>query len=88
MVSSGWLLFGEVICAKTKGAEAALKHLFNADQKLVLHLCESSPKTCKFVDDKKVVFHSDAIHPRVQGDDIDEFPIRPRVHGDDIAESP
>ena len=54
MVSSGWLLFGEVICAKTKGAEAAPKHLVNANQKSVLHLCKSSPNRCEFVDDTDV----------------------------------
>ena len=33
VVSSGWLFLGEAICAKTKDAEAALKHLFNANLK-------------------------------------------------------
>ena len=70
MVGSGWLLFGEVIGARTKGVGAALKPFSNANQKLVVHLCESSPKKCKFVDDKKVVFHCEAIRPRVHGDEF------------------
>ncbi len=31
MVSSGWLLFGEVICVRPKGAGAALKLCFDAN---------------------------------------------------------
>ena len=40
----------------------------------MLHLRKGSPKKRKFVDDEQAAFHTESIRPRVQGDDIDEFP--------------
>ncbi len=45
-------------------SEVAPKQLYNGNQKLALHLGKSSPKKCKFVDNKKVVFLSDSIRPK------------------------